>query len=203
MTKAQEAYYWRLWSMLRQARPGVDRHAEHRALGLPESHTRWNNDHFDKWIGHCKAAAQPENYRAQIAQQQMPATRGRHSLGLVLAALGAGEDYAEAILGRMNRHGAQGGPLLTIETAGVEALADLLIALKKECRRRWRTKPDLLAEIQRLREEDLDETAAQAAVESALGYLPRRGLEKLPYDSLLAVLGALRGVGSGKVEVPF
>jgi hypothetical protein len=199
MTEAQNKFYWRLWSMLRKADPEADRHGTHRQLGLAESHTDWSNAEFDQWKGHCLAKAQPGNFRAQVQQLKMPEIRRRVFIDYLLAALGKTEDYAEAILSQMNRHGAQGGPLLTLETATEDALEDVMIALKKECRRHWRTKDNLLGELMLIVERnDFDPEHTQAAVMKALCWrsLPR-DLAKLYYEPLLIVLSVLRRLESG------
>jgi hypothetical protein len=192
LSRAQESFYWRLWAMLRKAQPGVDRHAVHEALGLPASHTEWNGrEHFDAWRAHVMAQT-----RSDLPADE-EARRRRHGIGVMLRALGEREDYAEEIVHRMNLHGRLGGAGRTLDSLTGAQLSGVTIALKAECRRRWRTKSALLAELDWVRREaDLDEVAARAAVAAEL----RVSAEAVPdpaglsYERILPVLAALRGL---------
>lgn len=196
MSEAQDKFYWRLWSALRKAVPDADRHAVHRQLGLPESHTAWRNEHFDRWKGHCLAKAQPANFRAQIQQVKMPEIRKQVFIDHILTALGEGEEYAESILARMNRRRKLGNKFATMDTLDEAGLQAVMIALKKECRRRWPTKECLLGEIALARVEGIDESYAQAEVLKALNWRSLgRGLEYMYYEPLLVVLATLRRLG--------
>jgi hypothetical protein len=207
VTKKQDIFHWRLWAMLKKARPGVDRKAVYAELGLPESHLCWNNAHFDAWKAHCMAAAEPGNYKTQIGQVKMAATRHGVFIGYLLAALHRDNGYAESILTRMNRRGKVGCKFVTVDTASEEVLKGLIIALKKECRRCWPTKDHLLGAIGRICDsEEYDDTRCTPAVLAALGVqgLPR--LDRLPYEHLLIVIGTLHGLctqSAVAVEAPF
>ncbi len=193
LSEAQNKLYWRLWAALRKAEPGVDRHATHEALGLPASHTEWKNSDFDEWKKHCLAKSQPGNYRAQVQQLRMPEIRRRVFIDYLLAAMELTEDYAEGILQQMNRRGKQGGQMVTLDTLPEAELEDVMVALKKECRRRWKTKEMLLGEIQSVRaSNNFDPVKIAAAVQSALCWKSLPALEKMYYEPLLVALSVLR-----------
>lgn len=203
MTSGQEKFYWRLWGMLRKADPAADRKAVHAELGLPGSHADFRNEHFDKFKGHCLAIAQPGNFQAQVQQLRMPAIRRRVFIDHLLTALEAGEEYAEAILARMNLRGAMGGAFAVLDTMGDEELEKVMIALKKECRRRWRTKEDLLGEIWTVRgDNEFPERETAEAVREALCWRSLPPLDKMYFEALLVVLSVLRRLASGAMPLP-
>jgi len=208
LSKPQDQLYWRVWGQVKKRQPDADRKAMHAQpsegwpKGLPESHRLWNNAALDEWIARCKAVSQPDNARAQIVQAAMPATRARVFIRHLLAALERDEDYAQAILTRMQRgrrHAHTGGrSLATLEQLGEGDLEKLKIALKKECRRTWPKKDDLLEVIYALAESGgFDQAAALAAVKRALNteHLGR-GVSYLVYEDLLVVLSALRALAA-------
>jgi hypothetical protein len=191
VSPAQNTFYWRLWSGVRKKRPGADRKAMHAELGLPESHTVWTNAHFDAWKGACLAVTQPANLDAQLAQQRMAATRHRVFIGHVLAALGEGEAWVEGIVHRMNRERKLGGNFASYDTLGAPQLAKVIVAVKKEAKRRWRTKEDLLQEVCSVLT-GLDPRAAKVAVCEALNCPVVPSPKDLVYEDLLVVLGTVR-----------
>jgi hypothetical protein len=179
--------------MLRKADPKADRKAEHARIGAPESHLLWNNEDFDKWKGRCLAVAQPANFKAQLQQVKMPEIRKTVFVGHLVSALGEGMEYARSIAQRMNRHGALAGRFWSMDTLSEAALKDLMIALKKECRRRWPTKEHLLGEIHLARlGEEWDEAWVRSEVLKALCWTALPPLEKMYYEPLLVVLSVLR-----------
>ena len=138
---------------LRKARPDLDRkelHAqasEHWPEGLPASHTEWRNAEMDEWVARCVAITRPESFTTQIRQVRMPQTRWLMAIDHALFALLKERDYAEGIARQMNLRGKMGGPFTTLETLSEDGLEKLFIALKKECRREWPLKEDLLGVI--------------------------------------------------------
>lgn len=199
---AQDKFYWRLWSQLRKAQPGADRKAIHAQIGVPESHTDWRNADLDKWKAHALAKSQPANLSAQVKQLKMPAIRKRVFIGHILDALQLPEEYAEALLQRMNLRGGVGGPMVTLDTASEETLGKVMVALKMECRREWRTKEELLWVIGELRREnDFDDTHVAEAVRAALCWQSLPPLAKIYYEPLLVVLAVLRRMAAGEPAV--
>ena len=84
-------------------------------------------------------------------------------------------------------------------------LKKVIVALKKECKRRWRTKEDLLRALDAVVGHERDAGAAASAhVQGVLHWTqwPAGGLEKLNYETLLMVLSALRTLParSGEAE---
>jgi hypothetical protein len=206
MTASQNKFYFRLWGILRKVDPKADRKAIHAELGLPESHLAFTQAHFDRWKGYVLSKAQPANVRAQIRQETMPQIRKQTFIRQLLAALDEPEEYAEAVLSRMQRNrklaSTGAGRLVTMETLGVEDLEKVMIALKKECCRRWRTKDELLGEIRIFRHEnDLDEATAIAAVMQALCRTTLPPLQDLAYEPLLVTLGTLRTLANGTLTL--
>ncbi len=195
MTAAQNTFYWRLWSGVRKREPEADRKAMHAQLGLPESHTCWNNGHFDKWKGACLAITQPGNADAQLAQLRMAATRHRVFIGHVLDAMGEGPALVEQIVSMMNRGGKLGGRCVTYETLGDAHLEKVIVAVKKEAKRRWRTKEVLLQAVCSALF-GLDADAVDAALCAALNCHRVSPLEvtmkMARYEDLLVMLGTLR-----------
>jgi hypothetical protein len=214
LSNGQDAYYWRLWAQVRKADPNADRKAMHATPsskfpeGLPASHKDWENPHMDEWISRCKAIFQADNYRAQYTQEEMPATRKRVFIRQLLAALDAGEEYAESIIATMQRRKKQrwtgAGAMATLDTISEDFLEGVMIALKKECRRRWKTKDRLLLEIRIVRDKgDFVEEYAAAAVMRALCWDTLPPIGKMDYEALLVTLGVLRRLAMGRpIEAP-
>ena len=207
LSKDQDRYHWRLWGRVAKARPGTERKAMYRALGLPDSHTAWDDGDMDEWVKACLAIVGPTNLQRQIALAGGDAERHRWTIGYLLAALGCGEEYAEAIVARMHRHrrhgaaqGISGATLGSLPPAGAKAV---LIALKKECKRRLPTKGEVLAAIETLcRETAFDEAAASAAVLTALSAKTLPPLAEMDYDALIVVFGALRRLAAEPAPAP-
>jgi hypothetical protein len=229
MSPAQDKFYWRLWAQLKKARAlaNDDRHAQHAQLGLPESHTHWGERHFDRWKQHCLAQAQPANYRAQIRQERMPALRERTTLDHYLTALEKPEAHAQAIARAMNRGGRIGQPMaedrahfdyadvrngsprrkeLTLDDLDELELKKVVIAVKKECKRRWPRKENLLDTIY-----DFARGFSPEQHKAALAHLmelmhwtqmPRDGVERFNYEMLLVVLSVLRRFVAGVPAEP-
>lgn len=207
LSKDQDRYHWRLWGRVAKARPGAERKAMYRTLGLPDSHTAWDDGDMDEWVKACLAIVEAGNFQRQVQLAGGDAERHRWTIGYLLAALGQGEEYGEAIVARMHRnrrHGAargiSGATLGALPPAGAMAV---LIALKKECKRRWPTKAELLAAIETLcRGTAFDEAAASAAVLTALSAKTLPPLDKMDYDALIVVFGALRRLAGEAAPAP-
>ena len=216
MTDAQNHLYWREWQKVRRklretmtpSQADAERHALHiRALGHEQSSQTMTNGQFDKVLAVFRAISQPANARTQIALEEMPATRKRTYIAELLAALGEHESYAETIIARMQRNrklsSTGAGTMLTLDTLQPDDLDKVKIALKKEIRRRWPKKSDLLAEIRTLRtEHDFPEAETAAAVMLALGITTLPFLDKLYYEPLLTVLATLRRLAAGTLQFP-
>ena len=203
-----------------------ERHALHvRALGYDKSSTELTNAEFDLVKAEFLAVARPGDYRAQAAQVHMPATRKLTFIRHLLAALQKPESYADAILNRMEIVGTSSFPqkskkwtpelieekldareakaarqpsLRTLDTAPEAQLKDVMIALKRECRRHWKTKDLLLWEIATVRLGSyLDEAATMDKILSALAWPAETKivrLDEMVYEDLLVVLAVLRGL---------
>jgi hypothetical protein len=191
------------------------RHEIHReALGVETSHTIFTNADFDKVKAAFLAIAQPGNMAAQIRQAAMPRERLLRSIDYLCDALGEDRTYAAAITTRMNHGGRIGQPWkdkrvagfdyahtkeeriarpeLQIEELDESELGKVIVALKKVCRRKWPTKPELLDAINDLcRNQEPDPQAASEAVCKALSCDRLPDLERLGYDALAIVFGAL------------
>jgi len=98
-------------------------------------------------------------------------------------------DYADTRNGEPRRRG------LTLDDLAAPELRKLVIAVKKECRREWRTKVDLLNAIGAVcRSAGFDGRAAGPAICAALNVPPGTplDLEDWNYETLLVALAALR-----------
>lgn len=213
ISKGQNDFYWRLWGAAKKAimkRSGVSsaeaekmRHELHaKALGKDKSHTEFSNRDFDLVKAVFLAESQPANMDAQIDQEKMDRTRRIWVIQQLTAALDENEPFVETILKNMNRELALGGPYLRIDQLTFEQLEKLIIALKKECRRRWPKKCDLLGAIRAFcQENEVDQAVAGQAVCKALcrQTLPR--LDSLDYDRLVIVLAALKPLTG--IDIPF
>ena len=195
MSAAQNKFYWQLWSKLRKSKPGVDRHAEHLALGLPESHTQWHPKHdFDRWKDHCLGEADaklPEDGEAK---------RKLVFIGHLLSALEKGEAYLDHTVATMNRGGKFGGRFRSADTLTGSQLKGVMIALKKECRRRWGTKDELLGEVMAVMAH-CTPTDSRIEVMKALNTEVTPTLGKLVYEELLVALSAMRHLAAGTVSI--
>lgn len=210
LSKLQDRLYWRMWGSAKKARPDLDRHALHREPSpvLPASHTDWENEHLDEWIARCKAIANPENMRAQVRQVQMPATRHRVFIGHCLTALGRDERYAEGIVATMKRNakalsGYHSAP--SMDTLDEPSMKAVMIAIKKECRRTWPKKEDLLGTIcDVLTANQFPAADARCAVLGALNRCEPTSLhpDDLPYEQLLVMLSALRTLAAARTCNP-
>lgn len=204
MSPKQENFYWSLWgkvktSLLRRGRnpkeAEAERHALHvKALGADKSHRTFTNAEFDKVIAVFKAEFDDANLTAQITQQTMPRERLLHLIDDLLLVLGKERNYAQGIVRRMNAEHDLGPAELQLEEISEEQLQTKLIpALKKACRRLWRTKDDLVAALHDWSTDaDLDEATAQKAVCEALHLSRMKPLDKLSYDQLLTTWATLR-----------
>ncbi len=193
MTGKQNTFYFGLWGRLKKAQPGADRKAVHAQLGLPASHTQWTDVHFDQWKRHVLAVTQPANYRAQVAQVKMPATRKLTFLRHLLAALGKNESYLQTIVDRQQL----GTPLAALDALPPEGLKKTMIALKKACRRRWATKELLLGEIATVRlENEFDEEKTTVKIARALSWPEGSAviLSEMVYEDLLVALSVMRAL---------
>lgn len=222
MTTAQDRYYWRLVGMLKKA-GGPERKVLHARLGLPGSHKDFSQADFDGWIAGCLAIAQPGNLTAQVAQAGMGATRLRVFIAEVVSALEVGPEYVDGVVRRMNGRGALGGRFLTYEGLGEAGLGKVVVALKREAKRRWPRKGNLLARVEgwvrELRGGGVSPGRVGAVLCAALRVEALPVLARLDYEELLVALGALRALegemgdaaeldgvcvaAGGDVEVPF
>jgi len=197
LSGAQNKFYWQLWAKLHRARPDADRKKEHVALGLPESHTAWHpKTDFDVWVRHCLA----------VADAKLPddgeARRKRVFIGHLLSALGEDEAFLEHTVASMNRNGKFGGRGVSAGSLNGLQLRGVMIALKKECRRRWPTKEDLLGEIHALRGSyEFDEAMAREAVCAALNLKQAVPLLNMVYEDLLVVLSVLLRMAGRAVAI--
>jgi hypothetical protein len=197
MSPKQTRFYRGLWGAAKKAQPALDRKALHAELGLPESSTAFTQEDFDRWKAHCLSLSQPENYRDQSATVAMPRTRRVWLAATLCQAMGREVEYALGTLRQMNRRGAMGGPERTLEDLSERQLNAVLTALRKECRRLWATKEELLAAMQAFEiESEIDEEAARAATTEALHVDAAPHWTDLHYDDLLIVLAALRHVAA-------
>lgn len=199
MSPASNGKYFALWGVAKARRPDLERHALHKAAGLPSSHTAFSKDDLDEWIRVCEEIRDSGDFRAQIKQVDMAATRKRVYALQVSAALvpfaGAptdAEQYAESVVARMQRNRRNtwtgGGSLVTLGTASEELLEKVIVSLKKEARRLWPRKEDLLAYVRSLA---CTETA-RAAVAVALCSGAGTEWWALTYEQLLVVAGVLQ-----------
>ena len=178
----------------------AQRHALHiRALGQDKSSTLLTNADFDRVLQEFRAISQPANATTQVELEQMPATRARHYIRQLLAALGKGDNYAEAIVSRMNSGRRQrstgAGRLVTLDTLSEPDLHKLKIALKTEIRRLWPTKESLLSEISIwIPGLDVPDETTTTIISDALSFTDWM-LAGLDYEQLLKVLAALHNTG--------
>lgn len=193
MTALQNKHYFALWAAARRAQPDlVDRKELHAELGLPESHLSFSNVDLDHWKSRCLAIADPSDFKAQLAGVRMPATRRRHSIGLLAAALGVGENYINGTVKKM----LPAQPFATIDTLEEDDLQRLFIAFKMHCRRQWKTKPILLDVVEEFcRDHDVADLESIAAAALNLEYRPE--IRRLPYYDLLIVYGTLQQSARG------
>lgn len=203
LTGAQHGFYNRLFKDVLKVRPEADRLAMHAELGLPESRGEWTNEHFDEWKRACLAIARPGDLDAQLRQLRMQARRHRVFIGWVLAAMEVGSERAEQIVQEMNRGGKLGGRAVTYETLDAGKLGKVIVAVKKEAKRVWRRKEDLLGTVFEVwggiameRKQE-----ALAAMMRALNVQTAPVPAKAVYEDLLVMLGALRvWVVGGEIE---
>lgn len=187
MSTDQSRFYFVLFGMLRKASPGIDRHALHAELALPKSHTEWTHAHFDTFKAHALAVT-----RAELPGDES-AKRGRHALDTLLAALGEGEDYAETIVFRMNKGGKLGGKGVTLGSLTGAQIRGVVIALDRECKRRFPTREALIAEIHgQAAGAQLDEAALQGRLCAVLRLAAVPQLADLGIDRLRIALATVR-----------
>ena len=128
LSRAQFGLDRALWAGVLAVRPGVDRHAMHAELGLPESRKEWTNRHFDEWKRACLAIAQPGNLDAQMEGLGGEVKRRVFVIQKLLGELGEPVGYAETILRRMGME----PPLERLTAAQLEKV---IVALRKQGRR--------------------------------------------------------------------
>ena len=136
-----------------------------------------------------------------MKQLRMKATRHRVFIGWVLEAMEEGPELSERIVAEMNRSGKLGGRATTFETLDAAKLEKVIVAVKKEAKRRWRTKDDLLETVFEVWGGVASERKmeAQAAMMRALNAETMPSPVKMVYEELLVGLGALRVFGRGGV----
>lgn len=187
LSPAQNRAYFTLWGKLRKQQPGADRHKLHEALNLPPSHTDWNTKQFGHYKQHVEG----------ITDAELPgdddAKRGLYVIDYLCAALGVGEEYAEAIVQRMNAHGQLGGQGRTLRTLPGDQLRFVTMSLANECRRHWRDAAALVVEIRAQAEAgQLDEDDMRSKVAAVLKLPAMPELSALGFDRLLLVLATVR-----------
>lgn len=199
----------------------AERHAIHvRALGFDKSSTELTNADFDKVKAAFLAIIKPGDMEAQIEQKNMPKTRRLVTLRHYLAAIERTDDYAVSIARTMNKKGRIGQPWkedratwfdyahtkggvpvrqdLTLEDLTADELEKLVVAIKREAKRIWPTKEELLTHLnERCAAEDFDARAAMPAIRQALN-MPAGAVlypDLMDYERLLVVLSALKSLG--------
>lgn len=207
MTDPQLGLYRREWNAARQVlrRGGLSpkdadarRHELHvEALGADKSSTDLTNKEFDEVLKAFRAISRPADFAGQMALADMAAERKRHAIRQLMDALELDDAEMERRIARRQHAGrlvtASAEAAVTFETIGVEDLERLLIDLKRDCRRRWPRKGDLLTEIRVLRmSHEFDEAETTKAVREALRWRTLPALERMDYDPLLVVVGTMR-----------
>jgi hypothetical protein len=205
-----------------EVRPDADRASMIAELGLPASRKNWNNGHFDRWKKACLAITEPSNLEAQLENGEVKRrlftighlldaleettayavaivrqmnTHGR--IGQPLAEDrayvrgGDGEkvffDYAHTIDGEPARKE------LTLEQLDEDELKKVVVALKKECKRRWPRKRDLLDSVlMRAEHADRERFVDGACVALRCDRLPL--LDSLTYEPLVVLLGVVNRI---------
>lgn len=159
----------------------------------------------------------------------MPAIRKLVFIGHLLTAMQEGQEYGEQIAATQLRKGVTPFPrkskrwtaeqldekaaareakpertFRTLETMSEDELHGVMVGLKKECRRRWPKKEELLHEIHAVwAGGNFDRATATGAVMKALCISWVPNIEKLYYEPLLTVLSALRSLVPGAHPVIF
>ncbi len=201
------------------------RHQIHReVLGKDKSAKDLTNTEFDRVLAAFRAVSTPvEDLYGQLAADRVGIEQLRKSVRLLCSALERGDDYLEGIARQMNSGGRISQPMAEdranfdyAHTKGGEVArktlifdelieAELLkiqIALKLQCRRVWKTKPDMLQAINDLvRENELDPQETADTAREGLGWSKLPALEGMKYDHLVLVLGAIRPLVSS--DKPF
>ena len=190
MTPQMHALYLVLWGEVRKVQPTADRHALHRqALGRDASSKSFTRQEFRK----VKALFE------RIAQIQ-PTTPGedelkryRYALRRFAAAIDADDAYLTGILKQMGRVGGIRS-WNSLDELDLLTLEKVLIAVKKEARRRWADKDRLWKGLNReWMDQELEYETCEAIVREVLkiqGEIAHP--DQWSYEDMLAVLGATK-----------
>jgi hypothetical protein len=204
----------------------AERHAIHvRVLGKPKSSTALNNGEFNRILdAFRKISAPPEDLDGQMALERTGIPRLLINVRLLQAAMDKPDAYIVGILRQMNSGGRIGQPAaadraegfdyahtkngeparrgLILEDLDLPELVRVQTALKIACRRIWKTKPEILNVIAVFAGTyELDEQVCRDTARAALGWDTLPPLERLKYDHLVLIMGAIRPLATA--ENPF
>ena len=202
------------------------RHQIHIAqLGHDKSSTLLTNSEFDKILAAFRAiSTPPEDLNGVLESERHGAVKLRATIRLLQCAMDKPDAYLVGIISRMNSAGRiaqppaqnradafdyahlqDGAPArrnLILEDLSEAELIKVLLALKIQSRRIWKTKAEILATIREFsREFDLDERTANDTALAALGWQELPPLERCKYEHLVIIFGAIRPLASS--DQPF